>query len=197
MTAHGRGEQLSDRVSRGKALLRASNYMRTAEFSREPGDSRRMECASRSRTWFDAGLATLGVDATRSRTPYEGAEMETIFLRSPHPGARDVLVVHGGFDSTPEELYFVIGAGAIVLIDYFPGMLRAFAMPRLLRGRIGAMPAWLQLLIRLNARYDAELRWALGNALWTFGVATLPDLIAEIGRYDDGQWASTIKGAGR
>ncbi|WP_433432876.1 alpha/beta fold hydrolase [Nonomuraea sp. CA-141351] len=269
MTAYARGEQLSDRVSRGKALLRASNYMRTAEFYLEPGDPRRMNCASRSRTWFDAGLAALGVDATRSRTPYEGAEMETIFLRSPHPGARDVLVVHGGFDSTPEELYFVIGAGAlergfhvllyegpgqgnllrefgmpftpqwerpaataidslgrhcgpgaiigvgvsfgghllaraaamekrydaIVLLDYFPGMLRAFAhkMPRLLRGRIGAMPAWLQLLIRLNARYDAELRWALGNALWTFGVTTLPELIAEIGRYDDGQWADTIE----
>ncbi|WP_165977268.1 alpha/beta hydrolase [Nonomuraea diastatica] len=176
------------------------------------------------------------MEATRSRVPYEDAEMETIFLRSPRPDARDVLVVHGGFDSTPEELYFVIGAGAlergfhvllyegpgqgnllrefgmpftpdwerpaataidslgrhcdpgaiigvglsfgghllaravskerrydaIVLFDYFPGMLRAFThkMPRLLRGRITAMPAWLQLLIRLNARYDAELRWA-------------------------------------
>ncbi|MEO3805668.1 hypothetical protein [Nonomuraea sp. B1E8] len=269
MATWGRADRLGDPVSRGKALLRASNYMRTAEFYLAPGDPRRVDCASRSRTWFDAGLAALGVAATRSRVPYEDAEMETIFLRSSRPDARDVLVVHGGFDSTPEELYFVVGAGAlergfhvllyegpgqgnllrefgmpftsqwerpaataidslwrhcdpgaiigvgvsfgghllaraaamekrydaIVLLDYFPGMLRAFAhkMPRLLRGRIGAMPAWLQLLIRLNARFDAELRWALGNALWTFGVSTLPALVAEMGRYDDRAWADAIE----
>ncbi|MGP3937190.1 hypothetical protein [Nonomuraea sp. KM88] len=215
-TTWGRAERLNDPVSRGKALLRASNYMRTAEFYLASGDPRRVDRASRSRAWFDAGLAALGVAATRSRVPYEDAEMETIFLRSPHPDARDVLVVHGGFDSLRRHCDpgAIIGVGvnfgghllaraaamekrydAIVLLDYFPGMLRAFAhkMPRLLRGRIGAMPAWLRLLIKLNARYDAELRWALGNALWTFGVSTLPALVPEMGRYDDRAWAGAIE----
>ncbi|MEO3796944.1 hypothetical protein ABGB14_42665 [Nonomuraea sp. B10E15] len=56
-TTWGRAERLNDPVSRGKALLRASNYMRTAEFYLASGDPRRVDCASRSRTWFDAGLA--------------------------------------------------------------------------------------------------------------------------------------------
>lgn len=266
---HARGEGLADAVSRGKALLRAGNYLRTAEFYLAADDPRRATTAHCSREWFDAGVKALGVDATRSRLPYEDAQMETIYLRSPHPEARDVFVVHGGFDSTPEELYFTIGAAAlergfhvliyegpgqgnllrefgkpftphwerpattaidsltqhcdpgaiigvgvsfgghlmaraasveqrfdgIVLFDYFPGMLEAFAhkMPGPLRGHLTRMPAWLRVLIRLYARYDAELRWALRNAHWTFGTATLPGLIAEIGRYDEGEWVRDIQ----
>ena len=63
--------------------------------------------------------------------------METLFLRSPVGASDDVLVVHGGFDSTPEELYFTIGAGALergfhVLIWEGPGqgnLLREYGRP--------------------------------------------------------------------
>ncbi|WP_460348092.1 alpha/beta fold hydrolase [Actinoallomurus acanthiterrae] len=265
---HARGERLSDPVSKGKAFLRASNYVRTAEFYLDSRDPRRSSTTQASRRWFNAGLRALGVDATRSRLPYNDAQLETIFLRSPCAAAGDVLVVHGGFDSTPEELYFTIGAGAlergfhvlifegpgqgnllrefempftpawekpaatvidslgehcdsgaiigvgvsfgghllaraasvekrydgIVLFDYFPSMLEAFAskMPRLMRDRIERAPRWMQGLIRLRARRDAELRWALQNAHWTFGTSTLPDLIAELGRYDDRAWTADI-----
>lgn len=267
-TVGARGERLTDPVSRGKALLRASNYLRTAEFYLDPLDSRRPPTARDSRGWFDAGLTTLGVDAVRSRLAYGDAELETIFLRSQKAGARDVLVVHGGFDSTVEELYFTIGAGAlergfhvllfegpgqgnllrefgipftpdwadaaslvidsldrhcdpgaiigvgvsfgghllaraaavekrydrIVLFDYFPEMLRAFThtMPAVLRGPAERMPTWLQRLVRLYARRDPALRWALANAFWTFGVSTLPELVAQMRRYDEGPWVGDI-----
>jgi alpha-beta hydrolase superfamily lysophospholipase len=121
-----RGGGLIDPVSRGNAQLRASCYMRSAEFFLSPSDSRRPSAAAFCREQFCRGLRALGVDLTRSKVPYEGVEMETMFLRSPSASHDDVLVVHGGFDSTPEELYFTIGAGAIargfhVLIWEGPG----------------------------------------------------------------------------
>jgi hypothetical protein len=133
-----RAEQLGDRVSRGRALLRASNYLRTAEFFLAPGDPRRLRASQVGRDAFDEGLRLLEVDVTRSRIPFRGAEMETIFLRSAAAAGDDhVLVVHGGFDSIPEELYFTIGRGALerglhVLIYEGPGqanLLRRHQMP--------------------------------------------------------------------
>jgi len=132
-----RGSALSDSVSRGKAALRASNYMRTAEFFLAGGDPRRPGAAAFAREKFYDALEALAVDFTRSRIPYDGAVMETLFLRSPVNANDDVLVVHGGFDSTPEELYFTIGAGALergfhVLIWEGPGqgnLLREFDRP--------------------------------------------------------------------
>ena len=132
-----RGGALSDSVSRGKAALRASSYMRTAEFFLAGGDKRRPNAAAFAREHFYAGLGALGIAFTRSRIPYDGAQMQTLFLRSPSAQHHDVLVVHGGFDSTPEELYFSIGAGAVergfhVLIWEGPGqgnMLREFGRP--------------------------------------------------------------------
>jgi hypothetical protein len=111
-----RGSALSDSVSRGKAALRASNYMRTAEFFLAGDDPRRPGAAAFAREKFYDALEALAVDFTCSRIPYDGA---------------------GGFDSTPEELYFTIGAGALergfhVLIWEGPGqgnLLREFDRP--------------------------------------------------------------------
>lgn len=266
-TVHERGLRLSG-VSRGKALLRASNYARAAEFYLAPADAARARTGQACRDWFDAGLQALDVDAVRHRIPCGGAELETVFLRSPVSGARDVLVVHGGFDSTLEELYFTIGAGAvergyhvllfegpgqgsvlresgmpftpaweepaaaaidslteycdpgavigagvsfgghllaraasaekrydgIVLFDYFPPMLQALAhqLPRVMRGQVTRMPFWLRAVIEGSARLNPELRWALRNAHWAFGTSTLPQLVSELARYDDQEWASRI-----
>lgn len=265
---HSRTQRLTDPVSRGKALLRASCYARCAEFYLDPADPRRRECAARMRAWFDHGLATLGVDATRSAVSFDGGALETIFLRCPRPGARDVLVVHGGFDSVAEELYFTIGAGAlergyhvlifdgpgqgrslrehglrfipewerpvaavldtlgshcdpgvvigvgisfgghlvaraasaekrydgIVLFDYFPGILEAFAhlAPRPVRRYVAGMPRWLQPLVRLMARFNPDMRWALRHARWTFGLDSLSELVTEMARYDERPWAGEI-----
>jgi hypothetical protein len=121
-----RGQALVDPVSRGKANLRASNYMRTAEFFLAADDPRRVGAAAFCRTTFNEGLAGLGVDFTWRSVPYDGVEMETLVLRSPTSSGRAVLVVHGGFDSTLEELYLIVGAGALqrgydVLIYEGPG----------------------------------------------------------------------------
>ncbi|MFC4907965.1 alpha/beta hydrolase [Actinomadura gamaensis] len=262
-------------VSRGRALLRASNYVREAEFFLRPDDPRRVTAAQAQRRFFDAGTAYLGVPITRERVPYGDAHLETLLLTPPASpaqpaprGPRTLLVVQGGFDSTLEELYFMIGAGAaerghdvlmftgpgqgttlredgvpftpewerptravldwvdgrveadrtvgvgisfgghllaraaafeerydgIVLFDYFPGMLDAFvhSVPAPLRGAFTRMPAWLRASIPVYARFDAQARWAIRNALWTFGVGTLPDLVETLRAYDDHDWAGRI-----
>jgi alpha-beta hydrolase superfamily lysophospholipase len=121
-----RAKTLNDDISKGKAYLRASNYMRTAEFFLEGNDPRRNASSSFSQKTFYIGLDALGIQYTRSLVPYDKAMMETIFFKSPTATANDVLVVHGGFDSTPEELYYMIGAAALergfhVLIYEGPG----------------------------------------------------------------------------
>jgi hypothetical protein len=98
-----RGRALSDSVSSGKAALRASNYMRTAEFFLAGDDPRRPAAAAFAREEFYDALEALAVDFTQSRIPYDDVVMETLFLRSSVNANNDVLVVHGGFDSTPEE----------------------------------------------------------------------------------------------
>jgi alpha-beta hydrolase superfamily lysophospholipase len=125
-TIAARGQALVDPVSRGNAQLRSGAYMRTAEFFLTPDDERREHAGSFCREQFYAGLNGLSVDFTRSKLPFDGVELETLFLRSGAAEHDDVLVVLGGFDSTPEELYFTIGAAALqrgfhVLIWEGPG----------------------------------------------------------------------------
>jgi pimeloyl-ACP methyl ester carboxylesterase len=121
-----RAERLLDPTSRGRALLRASNYLRTAEFFLSPDDSRRSAASRLGRDSFDEGLRSLGIKFARSTVPFDNAELETIFFPAPREGSGDLMVVHGGFDSIPEELYFTIGRGALdrgfdVLIYEGPG----------------------------------------------------------------------------
>ncbi|MFC0038111.1 alpha/beta hydrolase [Actinomadura rayongensis] len=296
-----RGRACREPVSRGAALLRASNYVRQAEFFLDPSDARRGTAFAAARAWFDAGLADLGADIERVTIPYEGAELEGLFLRAPdaelkglraadveverlslraadvgmaglelraEAGGRPVLVVQGGFDSTLEELYFMLGGAAarrgydvlmftgpgqgaalrehglpftaewerptgavldwltertgsrplvgvgisfgghllaraaafepryrgIVLYDYFPGMLTAFLhnVPKPLRGAFQRMPWWMRRAVPLYARFDAQARWGIANGCWTFGAATLPELVRAMRAYDDGPWAARI-----
>lgn len=112
-------------ISNGNARLRASNYMRTAEFFLAPGDPERPKSAPFVQAQLFAGLELLGIAHERLRLPYEGVEMEAILL--PASGASDTLfVMHSGFDSTPEELFFTFGReaqarGHDVLIYEGPG----------------------------------------------------------------------------
>ncbi|MEU9018283.1 alpha/beta hydrolase [Actinomadura sp. NPDC048394] len=263
-----RGRAYGEPVSRGTALLRAANYQRQAEFFLDPADPRRAATAASGRDLFDAGLHALGTDITRTRIPYDGADLEALFMRPEGPDSRTVLVVQGGFDSTLEELYFMLGAAAvrrghcvlmftgpgqgsslrehgmpftaewerptaavldwldgvveprllvgagisfgghllaraaafeprydgIILYDYFPGMLTAFLhnVPRPVRGAFQRMPWWMRRAVPLYGRFDAQARWGIGNALWTFGARSLPALIDAMRPFDDRDWAGEI-----
>ncbi|CAN5447050.1 hypothetical protein BH10PSE16_BH10PSE16_11080 [soil metagenome] len=104
-----RAGRTGDARSRGQALLRAHNYLRTAEFFLPPSDPKRPISFQRNVEAFYAGLDALGVARDRMQIPYGPNHLNAIFYPGP-PGAHDrpLLVLCGGFDSTLEELYFVL-----------------------------------------------------------------------------------------
>ncbi len=131
----------ADPRSAGSAQLRASNYMRTAEFFLAPDAPERPASAAFAQAQFYAGLTTLGIAHERLSLPYENAVMEALLLPAARK-AKALLVIHGGFDSTPEEMFFTIGReaqarGLDVLIYEGPGQ------GNLLRNhRLPFDPAW-------------------------------------------------------
>lgn len=116
-----------DPTSRGRALLRAHNYYRTAEFLLAPGDQRRPATWEKNVRAFYEGLDALAVHYERIRVPYGAYHLNALYF----PGnegvqTKPLIVACGGFDSTMEELYFVIVAGALergysVLVYEGPG----------------------------------------------------------------------------
>ncbi|WP_196814417.1 S9 family peptidase [Nocardia sp. BMG111209] len=131
-----RADGLRDELSKGNALLRAANYLRTAEFFLDPADTRRPGTADRARAGFDAGLSALGVELVRAEIPYGEAELEVMYFPPRAPGA-PLLVVCGGFDSVPDELWFTVARAALdrgfaVLVYEGPGqgnLLRRYGVP--------------------------------------------------------------------
>jgi alpha-beta hydrolase superfamily lysophospholipase len=100
----------TDRIAKGRALLRAHNYYRTAEFFLSPDDPKRPASAAKNIRCFYAALDALGVAYQRIKAPYgEGHHLEAVFY--PAAGSdpeRPLIVLGGGFDSTVEELYFLL-----------------------------------------------------------------------------------------
>ncbi|HOD28264.1 MAG TPA: alpha/beta fold hydrolase [Syntrophales bacterium] len=101
-------------VSRGKALLRAANYYRTAEFFLHPQDKRRLAVFHRSVAVFEEGLNSLEIEHEILDVPYGNARLKAMY----YPGgkgseAKPLIVAHGGYDSTQEEMYFFIVAAAL------------------------------------------------------------------------------------
>jgi pimeloyl-ACP methyl ester carboxylesterase len=105
------------RVSARDALLRASNYYRTADFYRrvDPDhDAESQRLARLSRESFAAAAELLDVPASRVAIPYEGTTLPGYLFRVDDSGtARPTVVYHGGFDSTLEEGYFAVARGAV------------------------------------------------------------------------------------
>jgi len=125
-------------VSAREAYLRSSNYYRLAEFylRDDPDhDPRVLDTSRRSSAAFARAAELLPQPLTRVQIPYQGtalpgwwvpadpgtpdprshaAEGVTGAETSPEDpdGRRPVLLFHGGFDSTGEELYFASGAAA-------------------------------------------------------------------------------------
>ena len=100
----------TDRIAKGRALLRAHNYCRTAEFFLPPDDAKRPVSAAKNIQLFYAGLDALGVVYEKIKVPYgEGHHLEAVYYPAAEDGARRPLIVlGGGYDSTLEELYFVL-----------------------------------------------------------------------------------------
>lgn len=96
-----------DPVTKGNALLRASNYYRTSEFYLPPGDERKLMVYNRHVSAFEKGLAELGIRHAIYHVPYEKGNMTTYYFK----GREDtpLVIVCGGFDSTNTESYFWIG----------------------------------------------------------------------------------------
>jgi len=109
-----RADATTDHIAKGRALLRAHNYYRTAEFFLPPNDPNRPVSAEKNIWCFYAGLDTLGVAYERIRAPYGTAHrLDAVY----YPAVRKdfdkpLIVLGGGFDSTLEELYFVLVKGA-------------------------------------------------------------------------------------
>lgn len=110
----GRAATLVDPVSRGRALLRASNYYRTAEFFLDPADARRIPVFDKSVETFYDGLRSLSIEHEVFHIPYENAQLKAVYFPGgPGADSRPLIAAHGGYDSTLEELYFLIAAAAL------------------------------------------------------------------------------------
>jgi pimeloyl-ACP methyl ester carboxylesterase len=107
-TAQDRGHTVSARY----ALLRASNYYRSAEFYATHEDPRQTHYWQRARACFQQGLSVLSAPIESIEIPFEEAKLPG-YLVSGGPGQRPTLLAMGGFDSTGEEVVQWIGLAAV------------------------------------------------------------------------------------
>lgn len=243
----------SKRVSAREGLLRASNYYRTAEFflHGNPDDPRLLDTWGKSRKAFREAAALMDFSVEQVEIPYEGITLPGYFYhlnQEPKP----VLIIHGGYDSTGEELYFGgalaalqrgyncltfegPGQGAVIreqgipfrhdweyvvspVIDYLQSRpevdpskialmgisMGGYLAPRaasfehrlaaciandgLLDFQVGALkglvdkeqaenPDSLNRLIEDLMKKNTNMRWAIGNGLFTFKASTFSELV--------------------
>ncbi|WP_433509202.1 alpha/beta hydrolase family protein [Nonomuraea sp. CA-143628] len=110
------------RVSAREALLRASNYYRTADFYRRENpaaDAESARLAKASQQTFADAAALLDTPARALRIPYEDTTLPGYLfltddsLTNGSGTPRPTLLYHGGYDSTLEEDYLALAAGAL------------------------------------------------------------------------------------
>ncbi len=99
------------RVSAYDAYLRASNYYRSAEFfmHMEIGqtDPRALPTYQKSVDCFRQAMRLSSLTYEEVAIPYEGTVLPGYFYRVDDSATpRPTLILHGGYDSTGEELYF-------------------------------------------------------------------------------------------
>lgn len=100
--------------SKGTALLRAHTYYRTAEFFLSSTDPRRPASFRRNTDAFYDGLQALKVSYERISVPYGKYHLNAVYYPGPAGSDdRPLLLVVGGYDSTMEELYLLIGSAAV------------------------------------------------------------------------------------
>jgi pimeloyl-ACP methyl ester carboxylesterase len=104
------------RVSARGAYLRAANYYRAAEFflHGNPHDPRILSTWASSRATFRQAIKLMDTPVEEVLIPYEGTFLPGYCYQSDaSPEPRPTLIVHGGYDSIAEELYFMVAAAAI------------------------------------------------------------------------------------
>lgn len=105
------------RVSAREALLRASNYYRTAEFYRrdEPANDPEVKLLSTlSRETFATAASLMDTPVEPVRIPYQDTSLPGyLFLVDDSGTPRPTVIFTSGFDSTLEEAYFVVAAAAL------------------------------------------------------------------------------------
>jgi pimeloyl-ACP methyl ester carboxylesterase len=105
------------RVSAREALLRASNYYRTAgDFLLDnPADDPEMTLLSAGQhDTFAAAAALFETPVEAVSIPYEDTTLPAyLFLGDDSGAARPTIIYNSGYDSTREESYFVISAAAL------------------------------------------------------------------------------------
>ena len=105
------------RVSAREALLRASNYYRTAEFflrEHPAADPEVRLLSARSRETFAQAASLLDNPVVPISIPYEGTTLPGyLFLVDDSGTARPTVIYNNGYDSTLEEAYFAVGAAAL------------------------------------------------------------------------------------
>ncbi|MGV4986667.1 alpha/beta hydrolase family protein [Streptomyces sp. NRAIS4] len=105
------------RVSAREALLRASNYYRTAEFYRRDdpaNDPEAKRLSQLSRETFAAAAALMDTPVEAVRIPYGDSSLPGyLFLVDDSGTPRPTVIFTSGFDSTLEEAYFAVAAAAL------------------------------------------------------------------------------------
>jgi pimeloyl-ACP methyl ester carboxylesterase len=105
------------RVSAREALLRASNYYRTADFYRREdpaADAESARLAKASQQTFADAAALLDTPVRALRIPYRDTTLPGyLFLVDDSDTPRPTVLYHGGYDSTLEEDYLALAAGAL------------------------------------------------------------------------------------
>lgn len=104
-------------VSARGALLRASNYYRTAEFylREDPAhDPEAKALFTRSRDTFLEAMALYDFGFERIAIPYQDTTLPGYLYLVDHSGRpRPTVVFNGGYDSTLEESFVALAAGAL------------------------------------------------------------------------------------
>jgi pimeloyl-ACP methyl ester carboxylesterase len=104
-------------MSAREALLRASNYYRTAEFYRRDDPWNDPEVAELSRRSHDTFLTAIGLfdfTAEEIAIPYEDTTLPGYLYLVDDSGApRPTVIYNSGYDSILEESYFAIAAAAL------------------------------------------------------------------------------------
>jgi dipeptidyl aminopeptidase/acylaminoacyl peptidase len=141
-------------ISAGDKLLRAANYMITAERLQAHGSPGRVALYSRLLETFHEGLRLTGSTARRVEIPYEGAHLSAIYAPAEGvSGPQPLLVQVNGLDST-KEMKLLVG---------LPTWLAKRGVASLIVDQPGTGEALR--LHGMTARYDSE-HWASPIVDW-------------------------------
>lgn len=88
------------------AFLRASNYIRIAEFFLQPEDPRKIETYVKGVEAFRKGAEMLEHPPKAIQIPFENSHLPGYYYPVPGKENSPLVIMFGGLDSTAEELYY-------------------------------------------------------------------------------------------